>query len=126
MKYLGVDFGLRRVGLATSEGNFASPLKTIEVKGIVDAVLQVVALYKNEQFSKVIVGMPEGKIGKNVLGFVKKLKKEGIDVETSDETLSSIRALENMIEAGVPKEKRGVNDDQAAAIILQDYLDSKQ
>lgn len=126
MKYLGVDFGLKRVGLATSEGNFASPLKTIEVKGIVDAVLKVIALCKNEQFSKVIVGMPEGKIGKNVLGFVKKLKKEGIDVETFDETLSSIRALENMIEAGVPKEKRRVNDDQAAAIILQDYLDSKQ
>lgn len=126
MKYLGVDFGLKRVGLATSEGSFASPLKTIEVKGIVDAVLKVIALCKNEQFAKVIVGMPEGKMGKNVLGFVKKLKKEGIDVKTFDETLSSRRALENMIEAGVPKEKRRVNDDQAAAIILQDYLDSKQ
>lgn len=126
MKYLGVDFGLKRVGLATSEGNFASPLKTIEVKGIVDAVLKVIALCKSEQFAKVIVGMPEGKMGKNVLGFVKKLKKEGIDVKTFDETLSSRRALENMIEAGVPKEKRRVNDDQAAAIILQDYLDSKQ
>lgn len=126
MKYLGVDFGLKRVGLATSEGNFASPLKTIEVKGLVDAVLKVIALCKNGKFSKVIVGMPEGRMGKNVLGFVKKLKKEGIDIETSDETLSSRRALENMIEVGVPKEKRGINDDQAAAIILQDYLDSKQ
>lgn len=126
MKYLGVDFGLKRVGLATSEGNFASPFKTIEVKGIVDASLKVIALCKNEQFAKVIVGTPEGKMGKNVLGFVKKLKKRGIDVKTFDETLSSRRALENMIEVGVPKEKRRVNDDQAAAIILQDYLDSKQ
>lgn len=124
MKYLGIDFGLRRVGLATSEGNFASPLKTIEVKGISDASLKVIALCKNGQFSKVIVGISEGQMGKNILEFVKKLKKEGIDVETFDETLSSRRALENMIKTGVPKEKRRINDDQAAAIILQDYLDS--
>ncbi len=32
MKYLGVDFGLKRVGLAVSEGELASPLQTIEVK----------------------------------------------------------------------------------------------
>lgn len=122
MKYLGIDFGLKRVGLATSEGSLASPLKVLEVKGINDAVLKLKELCR--EFDKIIVGLPEGKMGQNVLGFVKKLKKGGIEVYTVDETLSSKRALDYMIESGVAKEKRSVNDDAAAAIILQDYLDN--
>lgn len=124
MKYLGIDFGLKRVGLATSDGQFASPLKTIEVTGLNDAVNKLILLCKSEQFSKVIIGMPEGKMGKNVTSVIKKLKKEKIDVEAMDETLSSKRALEQMIEAGVPKQKRSLSDDRAAAIILQDYIDN--
>lgn len=122
MKYLGVDFGLKRVGLAISEGDLASPLKVIEVKSLNDAALKLIDFCKD--FDKVIVGLPEGKMGQNVVGFVKKLKKVGIEVYTIDETLSSKRALEYMIATGVSREKRTVNDDVSAAIILQDYLDN--
>jgi len=125
MKYLGVDFGLRRIGLALSEGEIASPLKILEVKNFSQGVEKVMEIIREEGIDKVVVGMPEGQMGKNVTGFIKKLKAKGIEVETADETLSSRRALEYMIEQNIPRKKRKVNDAQAAAIILQDYLDSK-
>lgn len=125
MKYLGIDFGLRRIGLATSEGDFASKLKTIDVKNFKDAVEKIVPLAEQGNFNKIIVGLPEGKIGQTVIGFVNALRKSGLDVATADETLSSQRAMLRMIESSVSKSKRRVIDDTAAAIILQDYLDNQ-
>lgn len=124
MKYLGIDFGLKRVGLATSDGQLAAPLKTIEVRNFKDAVSKIMDIISSESYEKIIVGLPEGKMGQTVTGFVNALKRKHIDVETSDETLSSKKALEQMIETNVPREKRKVNDKLAAAIILQDYLDA--
>lgn len=125
MKYLGVDFGLRRVGLAVSEGQLSSPLKTIDVKGFKDAVDKIAHLTKVEEFNKIIVGLPEGKIGSTVLGFINALKRLGFDVESFDETLSTQKALDKMLEANIPKEKRQVNDAYSAAIILQNWLDKR-
>jgi len=125
MKYLGVDFGLRRIGLATSEGNIASPLSIVQVKGFKDAVEKISQIIGKESFNKIIVGLPEGKMGKNVVGFIKALKKRGLNVESADETLSTKHALDKMIGLNIPKEKRKVSDDIAAAIILQNWLDNK-
>ncbi len=124
MKYLGVDFGLRRIGLATSDGELASPFKVVEGRGFTDLVEKI----KKEAvgFDKIVVGLPEGKIGQTVLGFVKALKKSGLDVETADETLSSQKAVEAMVELNISKKDRRVIDAVAAAIILQNYLDLKK
>lgn len=124
MKYLGIDFGLKRVGLATSDGELTSPLQTIEVKGFKDAISQVSKIIKKGEFEKIIVGLPEGKMGQVVLGFIKALKKQGLDVIEADETLSSQKAIAQMIELNIPKNKRQTNDAMAAAIILQDYIES--
>lgn len=125
MKYLGVDFGLRRIGLATSEGNLAAPLNLVEVKGFKDAVEKITQIAKQENFDKIVIGLPEGKMGKTVLGFVKALKKTGLDVDFADETLSTQQALDHMIELKIPQKKRRFRDDIAAALILQNYLDNQ-
>lgn len=123
MRYLGIDFGLRRIGLATSEGNLASPYKILEGKGFLDLVEKV----KKETagFDLVVVGLPEGKMGQTVLGFIKTLRKNGIEVVEADETLSSQKAVDQRLLENTPKEKRRFNDDIAAAIILQNWLDSR-
>lgn len=126
MRYLGIDFGLKRVGLAISEGELSSPFKIIEVRGFKDALEQVTKLITQEGFDKIVVGLPEGKISQTVLGFVKALKRIGLDAETSDETLSSQQAIVQMIKLNIPKEKRQTNDAYSAAIILQNYLDSSK
>lgn len=125
MRYLGVDYGLRRVGLAASEGELSSPLTTIEVKNLQDATQKVSQFASINEFTKIVVGLPEGKIGQTVLGFVKALKKLGLDVETADETLSSQLATQQMIRSNIPQKARRRNDAEAAAIILQNYLDSQ-
>lgn len=125
MRYLGVDFGLRRLGLAVSDGELASPLTTLNVRYFQDAVQQIMDLVKKKGFEKIIVGVPEGKMGQIVLGFVKALRKKGLEVIEADETLSSKNAVEQMIEQGIPLQKRKVNDSQAAAIILQNWLDGQ-
>lgn len=124
MKYLGVDFGLRRIGLAVSAGEIASPWQILEVKSFSDAVEKTARVIKDGEFEKVVVGLPEGKMGKNVVGFAAALKKRGFKVETAEETLSSKRALEAMIEQGVKQKKRRLKDAYSAAEILQNYLES--
>lgn len=125
MQYLGVDFGLKRVGLATSEGDLASPFKTIEVKGFKDAVEKVTELSRKMDVRKIVVGLPEGQMGQTVLGFINALKKRGLDVLAADETLSTHQAISKMIALNIPLKKRRVSDDMAAAIILQNFLDKR-
>ena len=125
MRYLGVDFGLRRVGLAISEGELASAWKILEVRNLTDAVEKISVLISTEKFDKVVVGLPEGKIGKTVIGFIKALKKKGFDVESADETLSSKNATSLMIEMNVSKKRRSLKDDYSAMLILQNFLDTR-
>lgn len=124
MRYLGIDFGLKRMGFATSEGELAAPLKVLEVSNFQDALNKI----KKEvaDFDKVVIGKPEGQIGKKVAKLVSYLRKAGIDARGWDETLSSKKALEKMIELGISKKSRRVNDAYSACLILQDYLDSKK
>lgn len=123
MKYLGVDFGLRRIGLAVSEGELASPWQILEVKNFAEAVKKTAQVIEDRNFQKIVVGLPEGKMGKNVIGFVNALKKLKFDVVTADETLSSKKALRIMIEQGKKRKKRRHEDDFSAAEILQNYLE---
>lgn len=126
MKYLGIDFGLRRVGLAISEGVLASPLQIVEGKNLADLSKKISEFAKKGQFDKVVVGMPEGKTGQVTQKFINVLKRNGISVEIADETLSTQNASHLMIEMGIPKKKRAQSDAQAAAEILQSYLDSNK
>lgn len=125
MKYLGIDFGLKRIGLAVSEGELASPWQILEVNNFSDAIEKISGVIKNSSFEKIVIGLPEGKMGKNVIGFIKALSKKGIEVETADETLSSKNALQTMIEQGVKEKKRHLQDAYSAAEILQNYLDQR-
>lgn len=116
MKYLGVDFGLKRIGLAISEGELASPWQIIDAKKFSETI-------KKNSFEKIIVGLPEGKTGRSVTKFISALRKQGFEVEAVDETLSSRKARQVMIEQGVGQRKRREEDAYSAAQILQDYLD---
>lgn len=124
MKYLGIDFGLKRIGLAISEGKLASPWQVLEITSFPDALDKIIKVVKEGEFQKIVVGLPEGKMGQTVLGFVKRLKRQGLDVMTADEILSSRRARDQMIMENVSKKKRRIDDAYSAAIILQNYLDN--
>lgn len=125
MKYLGIDYGLKRVGLALSEGEFASAWKIIEINGLENALNQISVIVTKEEIDQIVVGMPEGEMGKVTKKFVNALGQKDFNVITTEETLSSQNATRLMIDLGVSKKGRKRNDDIAAADILQNYLDSK-
>ncbi|MBI4038500.1 pre-16S rRNA-processing nuclease YqgF [Candidatus Daviesbacteria bacterium] len=123
MKYLGIDFGLKRVGLATSEGTMAAPWKVITGKNFLELIDKIYT--QASDFDKVVIGLPQGNMGKKVKQAIKILQSKGLDILEADETLSTKEAIRLMIELNIPKKKRVVSDDYSAAIILQKYLDSK-
>ncbi|MBI4038029.1 Holliday junction resolvase RuvX [Candidatus Daviesbacteria bacterium] len=124
MRYLGIDFGLKRAGLAISEGNLASPWKVITETSAKKLSEKIYREITGNDFDKIVVGRPEGKMGIAVSKLVKFLKSKDVDIEEADETLSTKHASEIMIQLGVPKKKRRINDDFSAAIILQNFLDN--
>lgn len=129
MRYLGLDYGLKKIGLATSEGQIASPLKVLEISSLADAVNKILHVIKQEQIDRVVVGVPESGVAKSaVKKFITKLKadlKESpVSVIEADETLSTSSAKDLMIDLGMGEKARQKEDAYAAVIILQNFLDS--
>lgn len=126
MRYLGIDYGKKKIGLAISEGLTASPLKIIDVTSLKDAVSKIIHISSLENIDVLVVGLPEsGEARKLVESFSKETQKEGLKIEMVEETLSSKRALDNMINLNLSKKSRGKEDAYSAALILQEYLDNK-
>ena len=121
INYLGIDWGEKRIGLATADSDvcLALPFKTV---ANLDEVLQVI---KEEEINCVVVGDPikmGGAAANNPLwlDFMTKLKASApCKVEVLDERLSSLAADAKF---GSKKDKAG-RDEIAASIILQDYVD---
>ncbi len=129
MRYLGLDYGLKKIGIATSEGQIASPLKVLDISSLADAVNKILHVIKQQQIDRVVVGVPESGIAKSaVKKFITKLKadlKENpVSVIEADETLSTSSAKDLMIDLGMGEKARQKEDAYAAVIILQNFLDS--
>lgn len=126
MRYLGIDYGKKKVGLAISEGLTASPLKILEVSSLKDAINKVGSVIKAEGIELVVIGVPEsGEARKIAEQFILELGKQ-IKVAEVEETLSSKDARDQMLNLNLSKKVRLKEDSFAAANILQNYLDLNQ
>jgi len=126
MKYLGVDWGLKKIGLAFSEGELASPFKSITVSGLEDAVAKVSSQMEASGADLMVIGKPEGQMGKNVEKAARFFEQSGLSFVLVDETLSTQSAQSLMREMGVGQKNRRDENAVAAAIILQRFLDEKK
>lgn len=126
MKYLGIDWGLKKIGLAVSDGELAAPFKTITVRNLEDALSQIKTVVENEQIDLLVLGKPEGESGKLVDKAYRKMKQEGWNVSFADETLSTKAAQSLMVEMGLGQKSRREDNTVSAAIILQRWLDSQK
>lgn len=127
MRYLGVDYGLRRIGLSLSEGQIASPFKVISISGLKDGLVKMEQIIKREKIDRVVVGIPEsGEASKIVKKFISSLKNRSKQVEVieTEETLSSQEAKQFMVDLGLGQEKRQEEDAYSAALILQRFLNN--
>ncbi len=133
MRYLAVDYGEKRTGLAIcDEGEtIASPLKVVEGQG--GLIGKIIAAVESEMVGGIVVGLPlnmdgtQGDQARGVLGFGERLKEHlEIPIFFHDERLSSFGAEKKLSGVGMTrKQKKKRLDAVAAAAILQSFLDSK-
>lgn len=134
-RLIGIDVGTKKVGLARTDllRTSANAVGTFSP----DNSLKEIEKMANEEYpvTGFVVGWPltpdgeEAEATRMVERYLKKLKKAfpDIPVHLIDERYSSLTAVKNMIEAGVPREKRrerGRVDMAAAAFLLQQYIES--
>ena len=122
LKFLGIDWGEKRIGLALADGEtkLATPFK------VVGNLTGVLAVIKEEEIDRLILGAPlkmrDSRMGMNekFLEFVELLKRNvKLPVELIDERLSS-QGADALIGNYKTKAPR---DALAAMLILQTYLD---
>lgn len=119
--YLGIDYGLRKIGVAVSEGTYASPLMTIS--NAPSRIAQIKEHIK-DPIETIVIGIPNSFLDSQVRVFADELAQAfKCSVAFEDETNSSNDAMQMMLDTGVPQKKREIDDAHAAAVILQRYLD---
>lgn len=121
MNYLGVDYGEKRIGLAIARGvRIAQPYMVIPNDD--NAAGRLAAVVADEDIGEVVWGLPRGLDGQDTAQTVEaraaalRLMPE-IPCHFQDEAVTSELARER------GAKNKGEVDAEAAAIILQDYLD---
>jgi putative Holliday junction resolvase len=136
VKVIGLDVGMKTIGVAASDelGLMAHPRRTLGREGTRGDVAALLAVVKEEQAERVVVGLPltlEGAVGpraKRVMVLVDALREalgEDVPVETWDERFSTAGAERPLLEADLSRAKRKeIIDTQAAVWVLQGWLDA--
>ncbi len=141
MRVLGIDYGARRIGLALSDatGTLASPWRMLhrppsEAETLRILIAEIAALQAaDDGLEAVVVGWPRRLNGSPtdltaiVETFAQSLKLQlTVPVVLQDERLSSTEAESRLARREKDWRKRKQQlDAAAAAVILQDYLDSR-
>ncbi|MDP1547912.1 MAG: Holliday junction resolvase RuvX [Anaerolineales bacterium] len=136
MRILAVDHGEKRIGLALSDptATIASPLKVVQhVSRLIDAA-QVADIATQNQVDLIVIGQSfddEGNpnpAGRRAGRFADELRNQtDIPIEMWDESFSTRTARAARIELGVSRKKRaGHQDEFAAVVILQSYLEARR
>lgn len=126
---VGLDVGEKRIGVSVADSGIriAVPFSTIEVDGNEIASITEVVLKENADI--IVVGYPRNQSGEAtaqtnyVEKFTEQLEDLGKKIVFQDESLTSVLAEQQLISHKKPYSKGDI-DAQAAAIILQDYVEA--
>jgi putative Holliday junction resolvase len=121
LRYLGLDVGDRRIGLAVGDDahGLVRPLRTLVRRSVVKDLAELKTLARDEQVEALVVGLPltlrgeEGHQAERVRRFATAAQTLGLPVQLYDERYTSSEA-----------EIRGASDIDAGAatILLEDFL----
>ena len=150
MRYLAIDYGARRLGLATCDESetIVSPHGALLRQNLKSDLRELLQIVRGLSIEGVVFGLPratENALAKNGLGDSENAAREfaaalqhalnesglSIEIAWQDERFSTREALNQMKAAGV-SQKRGredlgaqSTDARAAAVILQSFLDAR-
>ena len=132
-KYIGIDYGQKKIGLSVSDDDkvFAFPLETVKKIDFFDFIIDFT---KKNNVEKFIVGKPIRMSGENsqieseIIKFIKNLERKfpKIPIIRFDERFTSKIATKYILSAGVKKKIRlnkEIVDKISATIILRDFLE---
>jgi putative Holliday junction resolvase len=136
MRCLGLDIGDRWIGVALSDpgGILASPLTIIERTEDSKAIKAIADIINKEQVEQVVVGLPlslDGSLSgqaEKVKDFADKMAENiKVPLEYRDERLTTVTAQRLKRASGGKKGRGKTRDDaEAAAVILQSYLEESR
>jgi len=141
MRFVGLDIGEKRIGVAVSDvsGTLARPLGVLRPSGLDVDALDVVSteiarlMAEEDGLGEIVIGLPRRLDGSpsdmtpRVEQFARQLRaKTSLPVTLQDERLSSHEAESRLaLRDKNWRSRKAKLDAAAAAVILQDYLDSR-
>lgn len=133
MRYLGLDYGAKTLGVSISDetGTIASTLKTIRYNDDSELLFELDKIIKEFNIKEVVLGLPlnmngtTSVRGAETYSFKTKIEKNlKVKVHLQDERLSTVEAEKILIGSHIRRNNRKkVIDSMAAVIILQTFLD---
>jgi len=134
-RIIALDYGNKRTGIAVTDPLriIASGLTTVDTQTLFDFLKKYIS---TEEVEKIIIGEPFNLDGSKtdstaaVQHCIRRLKNTfpTIPIETVNEQFSSKMATRAMVEMGMKKkdrQKKGMIDEIAATMMLQEYLERK-
>ena len=135
-KYLGVDYGDVRTGLAECDvsGMLASGITTIKEGGMRNTAVRVAKEAAARSCKKIIIGLPknmdgtEGERATVIKAFAEILSSiTDIPIDFYDERMTTMQAYRFLDGAGTfGKKRKDVIDTLSAELILQSYIDRER
>ena len=135
-KYLGVDYGDKRTGLAECDlgGTLASGIATISEGGMNKTAIRVAKEAEARDCKKIVIGLPrnmdgtEGERAEVVRAFAALVSEHtDIPIDFADERMSTMAAYRFLDGSGTfGKRRREVIDTLSAELILQNYIDRER
>jgi len=137
MRYLGIDYGTKKTGLAFSDdsGAMAFPYAVVPTRGLLEYIVE---LQQTEDFQSIVMGHSQtgggqdNPVMKNIYAFKEALGKNislPIHLQNEFGTSAHIHRMNDFLSGSRPDTQRKVKkstgnvDDGAAALILQRFLD---
>lgn len=135
MRYLGMDYGSKTLGLSISDktGLIAGGYKTLRYEDINELISELRSIVSKEKIDAFVLGNPKNldnslsDRSKLTFEFKEILEKEfDLKVYMQDERLSTVEAEKLLISNNTRrKNRKKVIDKIASVIILQSFLDRK-
>ncbi|MFZ2125215.1 MAG: Holliday junction resolvase RuvX [Candidatus Saccharimonadales bacterium] len=130
-RIVSLDVGEKRIGVAVGDSGvcIAVPFDTVDVDG--SELESIAKIIIKERADKIVIGYPRNQSGEAtkqtefVEEFAKKLTDMASEIVFQDESLTSVMAEQQLASYNKPYTKADI-DSQAAAIILQDYLEANR